>query len=293
MRLFGQAESSAFCLAYIVFTQERRVIMAKIGFIGVGNMGYAIFSKLIEVVDKKDVLFTDVNKSRCQEIAESTGAVYVEDNYNLAKEADYIILAVKPQFFDEVLKDIKDAIDESKVVLSIAAGVTIARIAEGLGGKARVVRSMPNTPAMVGEGMTGVAYDETLFSDEELKVIDTIYTSYGKYSKVPEKLMNVVTCASGSSPAYVYMFIEALADGVVKYGMPRETAYKFVAQTVLGAAKMVLESGEHPGVLKDRVCSPGGTTIAALAALEEEGFRNSIIKATDACYEVGESLSGK
>lgn len=267
--------------------------MAKIGFIGVGNMGYAILHSLVNCgkVKTGDVLFTDVNEKRCKEIESETFAVYVKGNKELVKEADYVVLAVKPQFLDSVLEDIKD-VTEGKIILSIVAGVTIERIKDALKG-VKVVRSMPNTPAMIGEGMTGVSYDEAEFDDEETEVIDMFYSSYGKYVKVPEKLMNVVTCASGSSPAYVYMFIEALADGVVKYGMPRDTAYTLVAQTVIGAAKMVMESGEHPAVLKDKVCSPGGTTIAGLAALEEAGFRNAIIKATDACFEVGESLSKK
>lgn len=267
--------------------------MAKIGFIGVGNMGGAILSSLVKCdkVNASDVYFTDVIEDKCLEVEKATSATYIKGNKELVKVVDYIVLAVKPQFLDGVLNEIKD-VSDGKVMLSIVAGVTIEHIKELLG-DVKVVRSMPNTPAMLGEGMTGIAYDEGLFTREETDVIDTFYTSYGKYVKVPEKLMNVVTCASGSSPAYVYLFIEALADSVVKYGMPRDTAYTLVAQTVLGAAKMVMESGEHPAVLKDKVCSPGGTTIAGVAALEEEGFRNAIIKATDACFEVGESLSKK
>ena len=132
--------------------------------------------------------------------------------------------------------------------------------------------------------MTGVCYDKALFSDKEKQMIETLFTSFGRMTVVEEKLMDVVVCASGSSPAYVYMFIEALADSVVKYGIPRADAYKLVAQAVLGSAKMVLETGEHPGLLKDKVCSPGGTTIAGVAALEEYGMRNAVLKATDACY---------
>jgi pyrroline-5-carboxylate reductase len=144
---------------------------------------------------------------------------------------------------------------------------------------------MPNTPAMVGEGMTGISYDEDDFTDDEIDEMNQFFESFGKVVKVPENLMSAVVCASGSSPAYVYMFIETLADSVVKYGIPRKDAYKLVAQTVLGSAKMVLETGEHPAKLKDNVCSPGGTTIKGVSALEEYGFRNSVIKATDACYE--------
>ena len=150
--------------------------------------------------------------------------------------------------------------------------------------KCRIVRAMPNTPALVGEGMTGVCYDRELFSDKEKQTIEMLFTSFGRMTVVEENLMEVVVCASGSSPAYVYMFIEALADSAVKYGIPRADAYKLVAQAVLGSAKMVLETGEHPGLLKDKVCSPGGTTIAGVAALEEYGMRNAVFKATDACY---------
>ena len=145
---------------------------------------------------------------------------------------------------------------------------------------------MPNTPALIGEGMTGVSYNMTDFSFDERDVIDKFFNSIlERLFMLMKKLMDGIVCASGSSPAYVYMFIEAMADSVVKYGIKRDDAYKLVAQTVLGSAKMVLESGEHPAVLKDKVCSPGGTTIQAVSALEENGFRNALIKATDACYD--------
>lgn len=146
----------------------------------------------------------------------------------------------------------------------------------------RIVRAMPNTPAMVGEGMTGLSWSDDDFSESERTELMQFFTSFGKAETVPENLMNAVTAASGSSPAFIYMMIEALADGVVKYGMPRDKAYTFVSQAVLGSAKMVLETGEHPGLLKDNVCSPGGTTIAAVAELEASGFRSSLIKAASA-----------
>jgi len=154
----------------------------------------------------------------------------------------------------------------------------------------RVVRSMPNTPAMVGEGMTGVCYEDALFSEEEKNTIEEFFTSFGKMERVEEKLMDVVGSASGCSPAYVYMFIEALADGCVRNGLPRQTAYRMAAQAVLGSAKMVLETGMHPGELKDMVCSPGGTTIEGVAALEEGGFRSAVIKACDANFQKNKKL---
>lgn len=144
---------------------------------------------------------------------------------------------------------------------------------------------MPNTPAMIGEGMTGVAYDQKEYNLEEMDVIAQFFSSFGRFSIVEERLLDTVTCVSGSSPAYVYMFIEALADSAVKYGMSRADAIEFAAMTVKGAADMVLSTKEHPAVLKDRVCSPGGTTIAAVAALEENGFRHAVMAATDKCYE--------
>ena len=183
------------------------------------------------------------------------------------------------------MKNIQNVITEESVIISLAPGITIAAIKEELGADIKVVRAMPNTPALVGEGMTGICYENGELDFAEKEFVEQFFNSFGKVVTVPEKLMSGVVCASGSSPAYVYMFIEALADSVVKYGIPRQEAYKLVAQTVLGSAKMVLETGEHPGKLKDNVCSPAGTTIQGVAALEEFGFRNAIIKATDKCFE--------
>ena len=211
--------------------------------------------------------------------------VYAESNAECANNCKYVVLAVKPQYFDPVLSDIRDKVTENHVIISIAPGITTAQLKERLGDEKRVVRAMPNTPALLGEGMTGVCYEEKAFNQEEKETIRNIFSSLGRMRLVEERLMNAVVCVSGSSPAYVYMFIEALADGAVKYGLPREAAYEMAAQTVLGSARMVLETGEHPGVLKDRVCSPGGTTIEGVSALEESGFRSAVIKAADACYK--------
>ena len=153
-----------------------------------------------------------------------------------------------------------------------------------------MVRAMPNTPAMLGEGMTGISCREGSCTEEEKETVRDIFSSCGRVEMVEERLMDAVGCVSGSSPAFVYMFIEALADGGVKYGLPRKTAYAMAAQTVLGSAKMILETGKHPGQLKDEVCSPGGTTIAGVSALEEYGLRNALIKAADACYEKTQSM---
>lgn len=259
--------------------------MAKIGFIGMGNMGYAILKGLSKIYGKDEVIFTDVNKERMEQVTEETGAAHVDGNAECARQCEYLILAVKPQYYDPVLLSIANAVTGRHIIISIAPGITTAELKEKLGIDKRIVRAMPNTPALVGEAMTGVCYDPALFDEEELDTIAVLFSSFGRMKVVEERLINAVVCASGSSPAYVYMFIEALADSAVRYGLSRGDAYEMAAQTVLGSAKMVLETGMHPGMLKDHVCSPGGTTIAGVAALEEYGFRSSIIKASEACYE--------
>lgn len=264
--------------------------MAKIGFIGMGNMGYAILKGLLQVYEKEDIIFTDANPGRLAQVTEETGVKHVQSNAECANNCKYLVLAVKPQYYDSVLKNIVNVLKPYHVVISIAPGITVAKLQGTLGADRRIVRAMPNTPALVGEGMTGVCYEPALFEPEEIDTIATIFQSFGKMKVVEERLMNAIVCASGSSPAYVYMFIEALADSAVKYGLARADAYEMAAQTVLGSARMVLETGMHPGVLKDNVCSPGGTTIAAVSALEEHGFRNAIIKAADACFERCENI---
>lgn len=259
--------------------------MAQFGFIGMGNMGSAMLKGALKTFSHDQIIFSRSNKEKGEQLSYETCVRYVESNAECANNAKYIILAVKPQMYDVVLKNIRNVVTNDKIIISLAPGITIETINEKLGGNVRVVRAMPNTPALVGEGMTGISYNTEDFMLEECDVIEKFFSSFGKVVKVPEHLMSGVVCASGSSPAYVYMFIEALADSVVKYGIPRQDAYKMVAQTVLGSAKMVLETGEHPAKLKDNVCSPAGTTIQGVAALEEYGFRNSIIKATDACFD--------
>lgn len=264
--------------------------MAKFGFIGMGNMGSAIMRGLLNKYGADEMIFTDASKERMDAVTQETGVAHADSNADCVKQAKYVVLAVKPQVVRSVFAEIKDVITRDQVVISIVAGFGSADIQEGLGDQARIVRSMPNTPAMVGEGMTGVCYDDALFDEEEKKTIESFFLSFGKMERVDEKLIDVVGSASGCSPAYVYMFIEALADGCVKNGLPRQTAYRMVAQAVLGSAKMVLESGKHPGELKDMVCSPGGTTIEGLAVLEECGFRGAVIKACDANYEKNKKL---
>ena len=264
--------------------------MAKIGFIGMGNMGYAMLKGCLESFGKDDIIFTDVNKERCEQVSSKTHVSFVNTNLECAASSDYIIMAVKPQFYKVVIDEIREEIKPEKIIISIAPGKTIADLKEAYGRETRIVRAMPNTPAMVFEGMSGVCMSDDTYTEEEKKTIEQFFNAFGKMAFVDEKLLSVVTAASGSSPAFVYMFIEALADGVVRFGMPRDKAYAFVAQTVLGSAKMVLETKEHPGRLKDNVCSPGGTTIAGVAVLEDKGFRSAIMEAAKAVFDKCENI---
>lgn len=259
--------------------------MAKIGFIGMGNMGSAIMSGLLKRYKPEDMVFTAAHTEKMERVTERTGVPHAASNKDCASQVKYLVLAVKPQYFEAVFADIRDVLRPDQVIISLAPGLTIQSYKERLGADKRFVRAMPNTPALLGEGMTGVSYESGLFDEEEKAEIGAIFSSCGKVQMVEERLMDAVGCVSGSSPAFVYMFIEALADGAVKYGLPRAAACQMAAQAVLGSAKMVLETGKHPEQLKDEVCSPGGTTIQGVSALEEAGFRNAVIKACDACYK--------
>lgn len=212
------------------------------------------------------------------------------DNKIVAVQADILFLAVKPIFFPEVIDQIKDVVAEDTLIVSIAAGRTLDYLKEAFGRpELKLIRCMPNTPALVLEGCTGVCAEENV-TEEDMEQVLALLRSFGIASVVPERLMDVVVGVSGSSPAYVFMFIEAMADEAVAAGMPRKQAYEFAAQSVLGSARMVLETGRHPGELKDMVCSPGGTTIQAVKVLEEKGMRAAVMDAMDACIEKSKSM---
>ncbi len=262
----------------------------RFGFIGTGNMGFAIMKGLLKTFSSEQITFYEKNAQRAEDVTACTGVEMAKNGLSCAFSSQYIILAVKPQQLKKVVAEIREGISGEQILVSIAPGVSIAELKEWTGKDCRVVRAMPNTPALVGEGMTGVCYDETRFSKEEQETIRNFFVSFGRMVMVEERLMDAVVCVSGSSPAYVYLFMEALADSGVRYGLLRNVAYEMVAQAVLGSAKMLLETGEHPGRLKDQVCSPGGTTIEAVAALEEQGLRNAILKACDACYKKCKNL---
>jgi pyrroline-5-carboxylate reductase len=256
----------------------------KIGFIGLGNMARAMIGGILGtgLFKPEDIAGSAKTQATASRAAEKYKIKTGTDNKVTAREADVIVLAVKPVFFPEVINEIKDIVDDSKLVISIAAGKSIDWIEQEFGKKIRLVRCMPNTPAMVGEGCTCICLkDNTSKSDEELVL--KIMNSFGKANIIPERLMDAFIGVAGSSPAYVFMFIEAMADGAVAAGMPRKQAYEFASQSVLGSAKMVLETGMHPGELKDMVCSPGGTTIEAVKVLEENGFRAAVMDAIEAC----------
>ena len=264
----------------------------KIGFVGCGNMATAIIGGILEkgILKKEDIKASTKTENSAKKVQETLGIECTTDNKEAVQDADVIFLAVKPQFCEEVIQEIKSEIKSEQVIISIVAGKKLEWLEAQFGAGHKIIRTMPNTPALLGEGMTGMAYEESNYSEEEKAVLRGIFEACGRLEVVDERMMDAVGCVSGCSPAYVYMFIEALADGAVKYGLPRAKAYQMAAQTVLGRAKMVLETGKHPGQLKDEVCSPGGTTIAGVSALEEWGFRNAVIKAEDASYEKGRKM---
>ena len=258
--------------------------MKKIGIIGTGNMGYAFLKGLVSVYGPDQIIVTDVNKSKREAAAKETGVECVADNAELVKNAEYIVLAVKPQYYASVIEEIRDTVGMGQIVVTIAPGKTLEWLASQFGKPLKIIRTMPNTPAMVKEGMMGMCPNEQVTAGD-LETVRDICSGFGRTEIIAEHLMDVVTAVSGSSPAYVFLFIEAMADAAVADGMPRAQAYTFAAQAVLGSAKMVLETGKHPGELKDMVCSPGGTTIEAVRVLEEKGLRSAVFEAVKACVK--------
>ena len=266
---------------------------SKVAFIGTGNMGGALIQAACRALDPKDVHITDYFVDKARELAEKCGCMCEVSNADAVLSADYVFLCVKPQVMGDVLEDIapflKECYDkgEKKIVVSIAAGLKTDYFKEQLavcGEALRVVRVMPNTPAAIGKGMLAVTAGAEV-EEEYVNGVCQILSEAGRVERLSENLMDQFTVVSGCSPAFVYMFIEALADGGVMTGLPRAQAMTYAAQTVLGAAAMVLESGKHPGQLKDDVCSPAGSTIVGVAKLEEYGFRSAAIEAVKAGYQ--------
>lgn len=263
-----------------------------IGFIGGGNMASAIIGGLISsgLSDREHIIASAKSESSVARLKENFGIRASTVNTKISSKADIVFLAVKPNMFATVIPEIKDSVKKDTIIVSIAAGQPIGKIEAAFGKPVKLIRAMPNTPALVGASMSALCKNE-LVTGEELKEVQELFNSFGESEIVPEELMDAVVGISGSSPAYVYMFIEAMADAAVADGMPRVQAYKFAAQSVLGAAKMVLDTGRHPGELKDAVCSPGGTTIEAVAVLEKVGLRNAVMEGQRACVKKSIEMS--
>jgi len=269
----------------------------KLGFIGAGNMGDALLRGLLRTGASTpgEIWASDRDPARLEEMQRVHG-IHTGDNPAVVRAADVVILAVKPQIMDRVLREIAPAVDHTKLVVSIAAGVPIGAIERRLHPPARIVRTMPNTPALVGSGVTVLAPGEHATA-EDLQVAERIFKSVGQTVVMDEYQLDAVTGLSGSGPAYVFLIIEALSDAGVKVGLSRQHSQLLAAQTVLGSARLLLETGEHPGLLKDRVTSPGGTAIAGLHTLEAGGLRTTLIDAVEAATrrsrELGEEFLAK
>lgn len=258
----------------------------KIGFLGAGNMAGAIM-RGIQNMEKGCF---DVSEAAMKRAEESYGAFAFTDAVKMCQWADLIILAVKPQVMKAAVEPIAVAF-KGKAVASIAAGWTVDQLKELLP-DSRICRIMPNTPAMVSCGMTAIA-KETTFSDEEFTCIQDVFSSVGRVTVVEERLITAVTAVSGSGPAYVYMVIEAMADAGVREGLSRAQSLELAAQTVLGSAKMVMDTGMHPAALRDMVCSPAGTTIEAVCVLEEKGLRSALEAAVHACAIKADQMANR
>ena len=237
-----------------------------------------------------EIIVSRRTKEALDALHEELGVQTTTDNKEVAEKADVLVLAIKPYQFADVIPEIAPVCKENTLVISwIAAGQTIANIEKLFGKTMKIVRTMPNTPALVLAGATGMCFHPSV-SEEERETAITIFESFGVVAEVSENMIDTVIGVSGSSPAYVFMFIEAMADAAVADGMPRAMAYELAAQTVYGSAKMVLETGKHPGELKDMVCSPAGTTIEAVRVLEEKGLRSAVIEGQMACVKKAREL---
>ena len=261
----------------------------KIGVIGVGNMGGAILSGALEsgTIAKENVYVYDINPAMMDKAA-SWGVNLAADDEEVCEKADIILLAVKPQNAAEALGMCKKALD-GKAMMSIVAGVTVERLQNMIDGTPRILSLLPNTPAMVYEGAFAVCSDND-FTEQEFECALSIYKSIGVVELIPEHLIDAACALNGGGPAFVAMFIEAMADGGVKQGLPRATAYRLAAQTCLGTAKMILDKNLHPGQIKDMVTSPGGTTIEGCEKLEVAGMRGAVIECINAAAEKSKKL---
>lgn len=262
----------------------------KISFIGAGNMGSAIIGGIVgsKLANPADITVADRDENKLNTVNSDLGVNITTANTD-CMDCDMLFLCVKPNVLYSVIDEIKNSVNENTIVVSIAAGQSIEKMTNAFGKAVKIVRVMPNTPALVGEGMAAISANDNI-PKRDIDAVLEIFRSIGKAEVVPESLMDTVTAISGSSPAYVFMFIEAMADAAAKEGMDKELAYTFAAQAVLGSAKMVMETDVSPEQLKINVCSPGGTTIEAVAVLENEDMHGMIGRAMKACSEKSRKL---
>jgi len=269
-------------------------ISRRMGLIGTGRMGSALVRGLLaaKILSADRIMANDIDQVALASLSRETGVRTTTDNALLTKSSDIILMAVKPDRIRPVLEEIKSALTDDHLLVSIAAGVPIRQIEEYSGGKTRIIRVMPNTPALIGQGAAAFSPGRRA-TPEDVECVRAILEAVGTAVELPEKHLDAVTGLSGSGPAFVFMVIEALADGGVKMGLPRSVAMQLAAQTVAGAAKMVLETKKHPGELKDQVASPGGTTIAGISQLERGGLRAALIEAVEAATKRSMELGQK
>ena len=266
-------------------------VSLKIGFIGLGNMARAIIGGIIEKgnIAPNEIIGSDISITAVENAKKDFGINACLENVMVAEQADVLVLAVKPQYLEYSLEDVRPVLKKNVIVISIVAGKTIDYLESMLGAEHTIIRCMPNTPALVGEACTAFTPNAKA-SESQIDIASALLSCFGKAIQVPETMMDAVVGVSGSAPAYVFMFIEAMADAAVLEGMPRGMAYEFAAQAVYGSAKLMMETGKHPGELKDMVCSPAGTTIEAVKVLEEQNFRGTVMDAVIACAEKSSKL---
>ena len=263
----------------------------KLGFIGLGNMATAIIAGILKkgLVPAGQILGSDKSHAAMQKAADKYGIQILEANTEVASQADVLFLAVKPQFLEGVLAEIAPCLTGDNLIISMAAGKSLGWLHEKLDAKVHMIRIMPNTAAIVGESCTAICRD-AYAADEDVALAEKLCGAFGVTLVLDEKMMDVFSALGGSSGAFVFLYMEALADGAVAAGMPRQMAYEVAAQSTLGAARLMRDTKEHPGVLKDMVCSPGGTTIEGIKALEKSGIRAGVMDAVQACVEKAKKL---
>lgn len=258
----------------------------RLGFIGCGNMATAIIGGILQSgnIDRENILASVKSESSAQRVTNLLGIKCTTDNIKVAQFADYLFLTVKPQMSVEVIAEIKDHLNEQQVIVSVMAGKKLSWLKEKFNKGQKIIRVMPNTAALVAQSMTGVCADESS-AEAEIKQVIEFMSCVGEVDILSENQLDILSAVSGSSPAFVFMFIEALADGAVAEGMPRNKAYTCATQALLGSAKLLQDTNRHPGELKDMVCSPGGSTIEGLNVLEQHAMRAAVMDAVRACIK--------